>query len=289
MEWLVKEIQRNILDNESITIILRKALVLGRKLKLNDFTILIEKELNWYKKDDKLPDYRNITWYRIIWWNPYHWWQIVNFTEQNTFEKVVSTQTYDPISEIEKLAWSKEWLERLLPTWLMSKATWFTTEYKVCHTNADFLNIVEKLKNIILEECLTLEEKWILWEWISFTKEEVKKAESVTNVYIWAMTDTQLQINSNNSVQTKTYDQVSIETLKKLIQDTQANQDYIKTIPCWNEIISSLNEISEEVNKDVVDNKIISWKIEALKEILVWVSWNIFATWILKILSELSF
>jgi hypothetical protein len=42
----VKEIQTDILNNKSITNILRKALILAKKLNLSDFEKFIENELN---------------------------------------------------------------------------------------------------------------------------------------------------------------------------------------------------------------------------------------------------
>jgi len=48
------------LNNKSITDILRKTLILYKKLNLDDIEF-IEKELNGYNDDDKIPNYRIIS------------------------------------------------------------------------------------------------------------------------------------------------------------------------------------------------------------------------------------
>lgn len=61
MAKIVLELQQEAISKESdILNLLRKAYLVARKLKLNEFENWINNELNGYENMDKLPDYRKI-------------------------------------------------------------------------------------------------------------------------------------------------------------------------------------------------------------------------------------
>ena len=59
MDSIVIDIQKQVLS-KSTTDVLRQAYIIARKLKIKDFEIWISNELNGYKEDDSIPEYRNI-------------------------------------------------------------------------------------------------------------------------------------------------------------------------------------------------------------------------------------
>ena len=59
MDPIVINIQKQILS-KSTTDVLRQAYIIARKLKTKDFEIWISNELNGYKEDASIPEYRNI-------------------------------------------------------------------------------------------------------------------------------------------------------------------------------------------------------------------------------------
>ncbi len=280
MEWLVKEIQVDILNNESITNILRKTLVLYKKLNLKDIEF-IEKELNGYNEDDEIPDYRIIIWYRILWWNPYNWWILANIDNDELFDKLVTKKNYEPISKIE---WLVKWWHIKLPNEFMGKIMSFKTEYKVDVSGGEFRKTIESVKNIILDKCIELEKKWILWEWISFTKEEIEKAKSInntTNNFYSAISNSNLQVGANNSTQQNITNRLDYNKIKEIIEQVEWFWKKIEEIPQNDKIVSCFEDIKNELNKKSPNDKGIIKNLVSIKAILSWATWNLLATWIL--------
>ena len=282
MEWLVKEIQRDILDNKSITDILRKTLILYKKLNLNDIEF-IKKELNWYKENDKIPDYRVVSWYRILWRNPYRGWVLANISNDDLFDKLVTKSIDEPISKIQELT---NWCQIILPNEFMWKFMNVQTEYKVEIAGSEFSKIIEYVKNIILDRCIELEKNWILWEWISFTKEEIQKAENIINNFHWNISDSNIQTWSN-SIQKNVTNNFSIEDINKLLSEINHIWDKIKEIPENELVLSNFKDIEDEVNKHSPNNKTILNKLISIKDILSWTSWNLIATWIVWLIEKI--
>lgn len=61
MSSLLEELQRESYESRvDITTLLRKAYIVARKLKINEFQRWIDNELNGYNLDDEIPEYRDI-------------------------------------------------------------------------------------------------------------------------------------------------------------------------------------------------------------------------------------
>lgn len=286
--WLVKEIQIDILNNQSITNILRKSLILARKLNLIDFEKFINSELNWYTSEDKIPQYRVIGGYRILWWNPYHWWTLVNIDNEELFNKLVIRDFWEAISKVE--VYSGNWCEIILPTELMSQFMNVSTQYKVSVAYTEFLKIVEGVKNIILDKCIELEKNWILWEWISFSEEEIKKAENInhtTNIFHGTISGAQFQISTNNSIQQNTIHNINYDKLKNFLYQVDQLWDKIKELPQNELITTDLNYIKNEIEAEHPSQENIISRLLSVKNILSWAGWNLIASWILAIIHTL--
>lgn len=66
-----------------ISDLLRKALVVARKLRVDDFREWIELELSGYGTSGDIPDYRETTG-QVKAWNPYNGWIPVHFPDAET-------------------------------------------------------------------------------------------------------------------------------------------------------------------------------------------------------------
>ncbi len=285
-KWLVREIQEDILGNKSLTNILRKALILYKKLKLDGIDF-IEKELNWYNENDEIPNYRIIKWYRILWWNPYQWRLLANINDDKLFDKLVTRKIFDWISEVEKFT---KWADIVLPNQFMSSFMNVSTEYKVSVSWWEFTKIIESIKNILLNRCIELENSWILWEWISFSKEEIKKASEINqtiNNFHWIINDSNLQISSPNSNQKYKKDNFDIDKLYNLFKEVEKVEKEIEKMPKWENIINSFKEIKTDIENKKIDNKSTIKKIISVRDTLSWMNWNLIANWIIKLISEI--
>lgn len=285
MEWLVKEIQIDILNNKSITDILRKTLILYKKLNLDDIEF-IEKELNGYNDDDKIPNYRIISWYRILGWNPYNWWILASINDDKLFKKLVVKKILYPISEIIKF---EKWASMSLSNDIMWKIMDYQTEYKLEIAGGEFSKIIELVKNLLLNRCIELENNGILWEWISFSKEEIEKAKSInntTNIFNWPINDSNLQVSTTNSKQKNINNDFDSKKLNELISQITKLWNEIKKLPKWDIIIKSFEEIKIELDNNKPDKSIIKDKIISIKDTLNWINWSLIASWILKLIWE---
>ena len=286
--WLVKDIQLDILNNKDIVSILRKTLVLAKKLNLSDLEILIKSELNWYDNKGKIPKYRIVKGNRIVWWNPYHGWILANIDNDKLFDLLTTIKIYESISVIEKFA--QRWAVVCLSTEYMSRFMNISTEYKVQVAKKPFINIIEYLKNFILETCIDLEKEWINGNWISFSNKEVQVAKnipSVTNIFYWEIKTNNLQISSDNSQQNIEVSALNIDEIKNFLSQLKAYNSQIKELPNGQEIQEKLDLLEKEIVKQDPDNWFIKGSILFIQNALSWASWNLIATWILSLLNNL--
>lgn len=103
MTSIIEELQKESLRPDiSISDLLLKALLVSRKLKLNELKTWIENELSGYKNIDELPFYRN-TLCQIRMRNPYHGWGSVLFPTNE--QEIIFNRAHimQSISEIESI------------------------------------------------------------------------------------------------------------------------------------------------------------------------------------------
>lgn len=286
--WLVKDIQLDILKNKDIVSILRKTLVLAKKLNLSDLEILIKSELKWYDNKGKIPKYRIVYGNRIVWWNPYRGWILANIDDDKLFDLLTTIEMHESISVIEEFAQS--WAAVSLPTEYMSKFMDISTEYKVQVDKTPFINIIEYLKNFILETCVNLEKEWINGNWISFSNEEMQVAKnipSVTNIFYWEIKTNNLQISSDNSQQNIEVSALDIDEIKNFLSQLKAYNSQIKELPNGQEIQEKLDLLEQEIVKQSPSKWLIKGSLLFIKDALSWASWNLIATWVLGLLNNL--
>lgn len=79
MSGLILELQADALDPHTrVSDLLRKALVISKKLGIDEIEHWIVNELNGYSEHEEIPAYRKIRG-EVKVWNPYHGWQPLNF------------------------------------------------------------------------------------------------------------------------------------------------------------------------------------------------------------------
>ena len=80
--WIIsKSLQKDCLEDKlSLTMLLRKALVIASKLGISDFSEWVNNELNGYKVESKMPDYRKCKG-KLYGFTPYTGWQPIIFPD----------------------------------------------------------------------------------------------------------------------------------------------------------------------------------------------------------------
>lgn len=217
MSSLILELQQKALDeNISISTLLRYALVVSKKLKIQDFGNWISAELNGYQNSSiNLPEYRKLTgeckaFNRISGYVP------VVLDETCSAENMVTTANFsNPLPELEFLinqnsdnsisvAYPPN-VESVLRKILEHGDSF---KFSLSIGKSKIQVVLDNVKNTILNWALDLEQEGILGENMTFTVEEQQKAieKSYINNYFYGdVSDSQIQQNSENCTQSTQY------------------------------------------------------------------------------------
>lgn len=210
---IILELQQQAIDsNTDILSILRKALLVSRKLELTDFEQWINSELNGYQNTEKIPDYRKIHG-ELKGWNPVNGWIPVLIEDTDIEEMFCYKRTFDSIPSLCSLMESKE-KQLVIPmqgseSALISKCVGFSTKYQLFISSNSVNNIIEQVKNKILDWSLILEERGIKGEGLTFTQAEKATAKSDPNIvqyisnFYGDISDSQIQQGTKRSMQKK--------------------------------------------------------------------------------------
>lgn len=168
--------------NEDLQSLLREALLISTKLKLNDFKNWINNELKGYKNSNDKPIYRNIH-ATLKFHNPYRGWisaQIPNVLEDSLSKSFIP----DSISELENLLTHTEsnLILNMNPTFKNAILKLFDIDFEpalfISPTNIN--GIIDNVRTMLLEWTLKLEEDNILGtEDLIFSEAEKESAKNI--------------------------------------------------------------------------------------------------------------
>ena len=178
---IVLELQKELYNDKiSAEEALRKAYVISKKLSIDNMSEWIDEELNGYQDMKKIPTYRNVDGVLEA-FNPYHGWQPLLF--QNSSEKKLydNINLYLSISEIEAIIKDNKDIVCLYTSGTTYLMNIVNTKVRFKASVHKFVGITSRIKNIILEWALQLEENGILGEEFSFTQEEKEKSKELSN------------------------------------------------------------------------------------------------------------
>jgi len=187
MKSLVLELQREAMNpNSRLSDVLRKAMVVATKLKVQDLRAWVEAELKGYTNDQEIPLYRKVNG-TLKAWNPYNGWIPVIIRHSELSERLSERSIAQPISELESLVKQKNEggvLQVPLPhEWLM-KFFADSEEFRLGMVptlivdKSQIEGILDAVRNEVLNWSLSLESQGILGDGMSFSTEEVDKAKA---------------------------------------------------------------------------------------------------------------
>ena len=216
MGSIVLDLQQEVISQDcDIVNALRKAHLIAVKLGLEEFDNWILNELNGYSSQKDCPDYRKIH-VVLRGFNPYHGW-IPTMINDPEFEKMISEKKISQsISEIITLISNNEdglsincnGAELELFNKMFDNPLPMHFAYQVSH--ASVADIIEKVKNTLLEWTLKLEKEGILGENMAFNEKEKEQAKSIpqtinnyygsTNVVNGTANNSPIVAGNNNTV-----------------------------------------------------------------------------------------
>lgn len=209
---IILELQQLALDGRSSTLeLLRKASFVARKLGIKDFQEWTEKELNGYKSKEDIPDYR-IASGKLEAFDLYRGWTPVIIPERNVEEELCKIYFYQSVSSLISFVEGSD-TNSLSSSFSgqqmveLGKMIGVETEFRLRFYTYMVSNILEKIKNIILDWALLLEESGISGDGLVFTENEKKIVKEIpqiinyVNNFYGDITKSQVQLGTTNSSQ----------------------------------------------------------------------------------------
>lgn len=179
MNGIVLELERDALDeNIGIEVLLRKAFLVAKKLKLSDFEKWINNEQNGYERE--VPEYRMIRGeYKA--WNPYRGW-IPVVLSSNVAKVLESIPLHNSVSSLWDVYTASDGsihfnVSAEVTEFLNKSTSGFDTKYSFWSSRSEIYRIISTVRNKILEWALLLEENNIIGEGMTFTDEEKRVAQ----------------------------------------------------------------------------------------------------------------
>lgn len=188
---VVKELQRDALSTSvPVTDLLRKGLLVAQKLQIEDFERWIKNELYGYQNSSDVPKYRQIKGH-IRAFNPYnnYWMPIHNEPEYDEqMERLTKKPIMQSVSSIQKLLEDNPKPNGRFMVPFNEKLTRSLTngEYECAlHVASNLMQeILDGVRNLVLEWAIKLEKEGILGKDLTFSEEEKEKAQNNSQVHI---------------------------------------------------------------------------------------------------------
>ncbi|MEH7116880.1 hypothetical protein V7128_05560 [Neobacillus vireti] len=298
MESIVSELQREAMSSSSnISDLLRKSLVVARKLKIKEFEQWITQEMNGYKVSsrDEIPDYREIVGH-IQYFNPYHGWSPVIIQDERVVDLFERNKVFQPVTEIENLANSdSEFLFMQLPQGIQNILSDYfneTAQFQLMFGKSQAKQIIDTVRNIILEWSLKLEEDGIMGEGLSFSdkeKQEASKQNYNINNFYGNASGIQFLQNSPNSTQTMT-NGVDVGQIADIIAKVKENINQIGLPEEQQRVVQSeVETISAELVSSQPQPSVMKQSLQSIRTMLEGAGGNLAASGLMFLIDKIQF
>lgn len=297
MSSIVLDLQQEVLKPDcDILNALRKAHLIASKLKLQEFDMWLQSELNGYsyRDQDKIPSYRKVKG-TLKAFNPYNGWIPAQCSDDELEKMICEQKLWQPISELQELCQqnAEGTIVLQFPAGQMKAiASMFRTPVPMqfaLHISQHLLkSIIELVKNCILEWTIRLESAGILGEGMRFSQEETamaKKVPQTINNYYGTVVNgdikqSQVVSGDHNNVSCN-YQQAEdlIQQIKEAIQNEQISDEDRETA----------DELITDVESKVVKQKkpaIIKAALNGLKDFLIGAGANVASALIVQYLQH---
>lgn len=297
MGSIVLDLQRESMNKDSnISNLLRKSFVIARKLNIEDFEKWVNQELNGYMNEpDKIPDYRVVRG-SVQFLNPIYGWRPVIIENPETADIVSTHKISQPITEIEYLVTRSDsdhlivQLPQNIQNQLSKSVDGMPTKFQVSFGISQAQQIIDSVRNIMLDWSIQLEEDGILGEGVSFSTEEKHEADKqnyTVNNFYGNTSGVQIQQHTQDSNQIQS-NSIDFQNVKEFISMLQKNLSQIKlekesekTLEL--EIDKILNELKESKPK----SGLIKESMMTIRNVLEGITGSLVASGLLHEISKI--
>lgn len=280
MSSLVLDLQQDIISNScDIINVLRKSHLIAVKLGLSEFDEWINYELNGYSYASKCPEYRKIHCV-LRWFNPYSGWADTSISDTQFENTITEKKITQSLSEIQTLITKSE--NGIIihcngyETELFNKMFNMPVPIKFAYhvSTASIADIIEKVKNALLEWTLKLESEGIVGDNMIFNDDEKAQAKAMpqtinnyygnTNIISGSVQGSQIVAGSNNSL---SMSREEIETeLDKLYNEIK--KDTAMSTENISEALEMLSDIQNKLSSGK-NTTVIKAFLSGLKDFLI--------------------
>ena len=167
-----------------ILVLLRKAFLIAKKLKLTDFEEWVDCELNGYKGNLECPHYREISG-ETKGWNPYNGWIPLLVANNEWYNTLNYKLVNESIASLVSLLKTDGALHIPFPGSVcatINEMTGITTKYALFVSKNNIESIIETVRTKILDWAIVLEENGITGDGLTFSNKEKELAISVPKI-----------------------------------------------------------------------------------------------------------
>lgn len=288
MGSLVLDLQKELLDSGcDVLHALRKAHVIAVKLKLTDFDRWVQNELNGYKGNyEEVPDYRQMKG-QMKAKNPYHGWIPIMFSDNKTENVFSCMPAYESLAELLEVkkgskdgnffygfpAEQSQMIMKMSNMPIPMQIGLFISTHRIAE-------VVERVRNCLLEWTLRLEAERIMGEDMMFNQKEKATAQAIPqqiNYYYGTVVNgdvenSQVISGSNNTITYSAGDVANaVKEICKALESESISEDDME----------SAVEMLEDISKKIDQGKkpgVIKAALVGLKDFVLAVGANVTAT-----------
>lgn len=311
MESILIEIQREALSSSSnISDLLRKALFVARKLKVKEFKKWINQELNGYNCPSKdIPEYRQVVG-SLLWFHQVHGWIPVAIDDQEVSEMVKRTKLAESVPELLDLITAEKGhglavqlnqsqqniLSDLFKEYLSEKGLYGSAQFRLNFEKSQAQGIIDKVRNIVLDWTLKIEEDGILGEESRFTGNEKQKTsiqEPIKHEYTIHFhgnaSGIQVQQNSPNSTQTMT-NGVDVKQVSDFLSKLKENINQVGLAEEQQSVVESeVETISAELVLAQPQPSVIKQSLHSIRTMLEGAGGNLITSGLMFMIDKIHF
>lgn len=292
MTGLVLELQAEALNRDTpVSDLLRKALVVSRKLGVQEVDEWLSHELRGYAVDAGVPPYREVHG-QIKVWNPYHGWQPLHFGDANIGQKLSARKITQPIGELESLNTGSGGLHMPFPERVKNQLMGgmeVPLEPTLHIPASEVVGILDAARNTVLDWALELERSGVLGDGLTFTNQEKTAANQITYQItnnIGSMSHSQLQQSSPSGSQsisiTNNLSELSnlVHDIKKKVEELDLPARQVAQLTAEIDTVLS-QSVAPEPRASTIEECLVS-----IRTILEGVASNVLASGFLSALSR---
>lgn len=262
MDSIFLDLRNDILDNKSSVVhLLKKALLIAQKLKLDEFGEWVNNELNGYENIDEVPKYREVQG-QVKVWNPHKGIMMPVIFHSAEENKSLSTRKLiQKIAELESIDEKKDSSEFHISypdnyaKDLVRKNNWSTPPVLIIERSI-IHGIIVNVRDILLKWTSDLEERNIEGKGLHFTKDDKEIISNTGSINIKKIQQIFGDLKSSDVSLNNRMDIIAgdFNSLKKyLSEELKISEDDLS------ELEKAIKEDNESIQNNKLGNKVTAW------------------------------